>query len=201
MKKTVHSKQRRVNRGSRNLQRSVQDAVSFLTSVAFKTPSAFTLIETLVAISVLLISLTGPLSIAVQSLNSAYYARDQITAFYLAQEAVEYVRAVRDQNYLNGNPWLTNLSDCVDATCTVNFPDFTHELCSNGVCTPVLRNTTTGLFGDNVGDRTAYTRSVTLESIPGTADEVTIEVNVSWKSSGINRQFKITEQLLNWLGT
>ncbi|MFQ5540911.1 MAG: prepilin-type N-terminal cleavage/methylation domain-containing protein [Candidatus Paceibacteria bacterium] len=158
----------------------------------------FTLIETLVAVSVLLVSLAGPLSIAVQSLNSAFYARDQITAFYLAQEAVEYVRAVRDQNYLAGNNWLSGLDECRGALCTVNFPDFKHDQCS-GTCGPVLLNASTGLYGDNTGDATIYTRSVTLEDVPGTNDEKTIRVTVSWQSNGIDRQFTITEQMFDWL--
>lgn len=58
--------------------------------------TGFTLIETLVAISILLIALTGPLTIAAKGLNTAYYARDQITAFYLAQEGIEYLRNIRD---------------------------------------------------------------------------------------------------------
>jgi len=164
----------------------------------------FTLIETLVAISVLLLSLAGPLTLAVQSLNSAYYARDQITAFYLAQEAVEYVRAVRDQNYLSTKPWLTSLDgvggdNCIDAECTVNFPDFTHATCS-GTCGPVLLNKATGLYGDDTGDASIYTRTLRLETIEGVDNEVIIRVNVSWLSRGLTRQFTITEHMLNWLG-
>lgn len=162
-------------------------------------PRAFTLIETLVAISVLLISLAGPLTLAVQSLNSAYYARDQITAFYLAQEAVEYVRAVRDQNYLSGTPWLSDIDDCLDTSCTVNFPDFTHAVCS-GTCDPVLVNEATGLYGDDTGDASVYTRVMTLETIEGVDSEVIIQVTVSWQTRGRDRQFTINEHLLNWLG-
>ncbi len=62
----------------------------------------FTLIETLVAISILTIALTGPLAIIAQALRSSYYSRDEITAYYLAQEAIEYIRNKRDANGLKG---------------------------------------------------------------------------------------------------
>lgn len=77
---------------------------------------AFTLIETLVAISILTIALTGPLAVIAQALKSSYFARDQITAYYLAQEAVEYIRNLRDINGLKGidastaEEWLDNIA-------------------------------------------------------------------------------------------
>lgn len=66
-----------------------------------KITSGFTLIETLVAITILLLSIVGPMSIAANGLFSAYYGRDQITAYYLAQEGIEYVRNTRDSLYLS----------------------------------------------------------------------------------------------------
>lgn len=161
-------------------------------------PAGFTLIETLVAISVLLVSLAGPLSIAAQSLQSAYYARDQITAFYLAQEAIEYVRAVRDQNVLEGNAWLTGIENCVGASCTIDFPNFSHALCS-GVCTPILIGESSGLFNHVAGSPSIYTRSFSLESVPGTADEMVIVVRVSWQTGVFPRSFELREHIFNWL--
>jgi len=68
----------------------------------------FTLVETLVAISILSLAITGPMVIAQKGIGSSVYARDQVTAFYLAQEAVEYIRNVRDTNriadYIDPNP-------------------------------------------------------------------------------------------------
>ena len=60
----------------------------------------FTLIETLVAVSFLIFAIIAPLTLVSKSLSSALYARDQVTAYNLAQEGIEAVRAVRDGNLL-----------------------------------------------------------------------------------------------------
>ena len=60
----------------------------------------FTLIETLVAIAIVLLSIVGPLIVADRTLVAAQLSRYQLTASYLAQEGVEYVRAMRDDAYL-----------------------------------------------------------------------------------------------------
>lgn len=90
-----------------------------------KKEKGFTLVETLVAITVLLLSIAAPLTIAAQALFSAYYARDSITAYYLAEEAIEYVKNGRDTTFLNdvlnesvpvaGNTnWLLGFENCID---------------------------------------------------------------------------------------
>lgn len=61
---------------------------------------AFTLIETMVAVTLLSVAIMSPITLVQRSLQSAYYARDQITASYLGQEAIEAVRAKRDNNRL-----------------------------------------------------------------------------------------------------
>lgn len=164
---------------------------------------AFTLIETFVAITVLLMSLVGPMSIAAQSLRLAYYAREQVTAFYLAQEAAEYMRAVRDQNYLRGASWLTGIDNCVNASCVVDFPNFTHSVCGvSSACPPVYIGTATTLYNQDSanGKPSPFTRVVTLVPVVGTSDEVKVKVTVSWVSVGINRSFQLSEHLFNWTG-
>ena len=56
--------------------------------------------ETLIAVLVLSLAITGPLTIAQKGLQAALISKDQDTAFYLARDAVEYVRFVRDTNCL-----------------------------------------------------------------------------------------------------
>ncbi len=159
----------------------------------------FTLIETFVAISVLLVSLAGPLSVAAQALKSAYYARDEITAFYLAQEGLEYARAVRDQNYLSGQSWLTGIDQCVGVSCTVDFPNFTNTLCQNNSCPQVLTDPASLLFNEKSGSPSGFTRVFTLSTVPSNTDEIAVKVTVSWVSAGISRSFQLSEHLFNWL--
>ena len=185
----------------------------------------FTLIETFVAITILLISLAGPLSIAAQALRSAYYARDEITAFYLAQEGLEYVYAIRDQNYLfnSANPkspqrfWL----DCLDGvsnsscpaapqcesvvggpanvSCQVDFVNFSAAVCPGNGCSALYVDSN-GLFDtDTTGAQSAFTRTLTIVPLTDNTDEIRVTSTVSWVSAGISRQFQLSEDLFNWL--
>lgn len=74
----------------------------FLTpySLPLTTVRGFTLIETLVAVSILTLSIAGPLFTASRTIVAAENARNQLTASHLAQEGIEYVRWMRDNEYL-----------------------------------------------------------------------------------------------------
>jgi len=84
----------------------------------------FTILETLVAITIILIAITGPLDIIAHSLKASYYSRDEVTAFYLAQEAIEYARNEKNNNELDPNAgvedWLNGVVGSSDITVGVN---------------------------------------------------------------------------------
>ncbi|HEX8946813.1 MAG TPA: prepilin-type N-terminal cleavage/methylation domain-containing protein [Candidatus Paceibacterota bacterium] len=63
--------------------------------------SGFTLIETLVAIAILTIAIGGPFATAEHSIEAANIAQNKMTAAFLAQEGIEFVRAMRDNAYLS----------------------------------------------------------------------------------------------------
>lgn len=77
------------------------------------TQSGFTLVETLVSITILLIIIIGPMTISSTTAKSTSFASEQVTAFFLAQEGVELVQKARDdlfvQYYLlsgaTADPW------------------------------------------------------------------------------------------------
>lgn len=84
----------------------------------------FTLLETMVAVSLLMLSIVGPLTIAQKSVKASTYTKNRTTAYYLAQDAIEYLRNIRDTNSLRGYDWnrlLLAYSPCIssvaDARC------------------------------------------------------------------------------------
>ncbi|MFQ5661815.1 MAG: prepilin-type N-terminal cleavage/methylation domain-containing protein [Candidatus Paceibacteria bacterium] len=157
----------------------------------------FTLVETLVAITILVVSIAGPITIASKGMASAVFAKDQIVAFYLAQEAVEYIRNKRDENNIKDNDWLNGLSDCIDENiCTVDIQNNTISKCPGGGC-PVLKyDDSDGFYNYASGNDSNFTRSVNIEIV--NVKEVSITATLSWKTGVIDKTFTVKEHVLDW---
>ncbi len=73
-----------------------------------KKQQGFSLVEMLVSISILLLVVTGPMTVTSRTAKSATFATEQVQAFFLAQEGLELAQKLRDDLLLNGvNPWTT----------------------------------------------------------------------------------------------
>lgn len=70
----------------------------------------YSLVEVLVAITVLLIALVGPLTIAQSGLKRAINSREQTTSIFFSQEGLEAVVKLREDNALATYPDLDSLS-------------------------------------------------------------------------------------------
>jgi prepilin-type N-terminal cleavage/methylation domain-containing protein len=158
------------------------------------TQQGFTIIETLVAISILLISTTGPLSFAQSSLRSSFLARDQVAAFYLAQEAVETIKNIRDNNKIQDSDWLDGLGDCTPASngdlvkCNMEVDTgggkYYMVECTRERCSPMMYDSANKQFvlgsGSGSEELSKYTRTVYLKKVGD--DELQIIVEVDWTS-------------------
>lgn len=168
-----------------------------LISVSPSRSRGFTILETLVAISILVLALTAPLAIVAQALQSSYYARDQVTAYFLAQEAVEFLRNKRDnaglQSAATAEQWTDTFLaandpsglpsvDIVNTTTAANpkkaylvrdaVDGYKLVQCNNnGLDCPEVTyspSATGALYGDTSGNASIFTREITIsEPITG----------------------------------
>ena len=173
---------------------------------------AFTLVETLVAVTIVLLAVTGPFQLVKSSLLASYTARDQMIASTLAEEGFEYVRGVRDANYLYmlENPgasrdWLLGLGaspNCFTANCTIAPSEATPIAVCTAACELKI-HPTTGLYVQTFvtgAETTRFTRTVRLEDVDGGRDKVVkVTVTVSYTSNHTPFTVTVTDYLYNWL--
>lgn len=192
-----------------------------------KTKQGFTLIETLVAVLLLATAIAGPLTIASKGLTSALVAKDQITAYFLVQDAIEYIRYMRDTSCLTEGDmtcgtgaWLSSFSPCQGGSgcyldSTENSPA-TPTACQSGGCIqstfassrflcydPTTFRYTNGTLVTTCpagATKTIYARQIKVDSpVNGSNDEALLTVTVSWSDmAGIVRSVTMREHLRNW---
>ncbi len=176
-----------------------------MNSKAVGTSRGFTFVETLVAISILLMAIAAPLTLGSQGLAASRVARDQVIGTYLAQEVIEYARNVRDTNTLAAQDWLQGLEDCVDATCMLDVPAGVIEACTVGgkdECEPLAFSETTGFYGLPGGGSkwvdTKFTRVLSITLSDSNAHEALLTATVMWKDGLADRSLSVEESILDW---
>ncbi len=188
-----------------------------------QTLRGFTLIETLIAVLLLATSIAGPLSIASKGITATLVAKDQFIAFFLAQDAIEQVRFIRDSACLTGplsaagdcdtTVWLASLANCTGATgCyfdslqdpTVNPP----VACAVGGCPVFKYDTTLGSYcyasrcSSAPDTPQKYVRTIKIISNPSTtfADQAVVLVTVTWTDIAgvVHAPITVRELVYRW---
>lgn len=177
----------------------------------------FTILESLVSISILAVAVTGPLVYVTNSFQAAEVARDQTIAFFLAQDAVEHIKNIRDDNgldpILTRSQWLDGLDSCIvdlgDPTTKCYFDHTsggavtsTPTPCSGNVCGPMNKSGTgssfVGYSYDTGGSWTAspFTRTIEMEEVE-TGEEIQVTVTIEWQTKGRDRSVVVVEHIFN----
>lgn len=177
-----------------------------------KFKGGFTLIEALVAISILVIAVIGPLSLASKGLSYSNYAKDEITAFYLANEAIDVIRNIRDTNKNSDKTWSEGLTGCISGcyfdawenSITLKSPsydeDYILKTCKkDGLVRFGYDFKLLSECQDSGSTEPSYfSRKVKLETVDSSGNEIRVTAVVSWVAkNGINRSITITENLFN----
>lgn len=181
-----------------------------------KQNKGFTLVETLVAISILTMSILGTFTAVQNGLATSSFAKDQVIAFYLIQEAMEHVRNIRDDNGLaslyalefggSESDWLNGMSSIPSdpcyfgKTCIIDSTLKSITSCPSGFGScPILRqNSTSKLYGHSTSAgwvETKFRREVQFEQV--TPEEIAVIVRLSWNSGPFSKTITVRQSLFD----
>lgn len=170
----------------------------------FSYTKGFTLVETLVAISILVMVIVGPMTIAQKGIQNAYFANDQVTAVFLAQEAIEGIRGLRDELALEAYgggtvvtaDWIPTGCDGSPGCAFLRGNSTPFQTCGTGNDHCVLHTDSNGLYSHSLGDPVSpFTRTVTIGGAVGGG--VPVDVSVIWNNKGVSREVKLQTWIYN----
>ena len=81
----------------------------------------FTLIEVVIALSVVVTGVVAGLTLTTYNLNTVVASDRRLIAANFAREGIEVVRQVRDSHWLNNRPWDEGITDLGNYRLTVDF--------------------------------------------------------------------------------
>lgn len=174
--------------------------------------AGFSLVETLVAITLLLVIIVGPMAISSQTAKSSTFASEQVQAFFLAQEGLELAQKVRDDlrldefegsvsdgwdEFVNGGDY----SDCFGNGCGLEWKDspageVNVDDCSVDSC-KLYRKTNTNsrswfTYNPNNNENTPFTRTIyfitNTPQAPDSSREVYVRSVVTWRTGSLVEQ-------------
>ena len=163
----------------------------------------FTLIETLVAITILSAAVAGPMVLSIKNIGTASVSQDQLVAFYLGQEVIEYVRNVRDTNILNeSSGWLDGLDSCkISVSSNGCYMDVAvGSICKVDECLYKKLKFDIGnkLYSYSQSNE-GFIRAVKIENPVGTnSEEAKISVSVKWTGKYGEKTMNLQDNIYNW---
>jgi len=176
----------------------------------------FSLVETLVAVLLFSVGVVTMLNVLAKGISDTGYAKQKISAEYMAQEGIELVRNIRDTHVLYSpspqtgwNAFRASLGSC-NGKCYINADNLfvvtppmqitkIPVIACGQSCPTILYNSNNGKFGYTTGTSSGMLREIRVDPVAGTSDEIKITSTVFWNQGSGTYKVSFTENLYNWL--
>lgn len=135
--------------------------------------SGYTILEVIIALSVLIVGIISILTLVVGSLSTTVSALDYLVAANLAREGVELVRNQRDTNWYKSNSFDFGLTNDTYFTAVIDYndinanKDLVFTFVPNNIDSSVsqLKRSAGGVYTRDTGANTDYYRLIYLNNI------------------------------------
>jgi len=157
------------------------------------------MVEIMAAISVLLFGIVAIYGVFSNVVTLTYGTSARFTAAYLAQEGMETIRNIRDNNFISGATWSAGL---LGSPCSTGcMADYKTKTSSQLVVynDALLGLNSDGFYSYDSGSvPTIFKRKITISSVQGTTNILNVDVMVFWNYNGQSFNFDTSEYLYNW---
>jgi len=172
-----------------------------------KKQKAFTLVEVLIAVSILTIGILSGFILITKVLYNTAVIQDRLTASFLAQEGIELVRQVRDSNFLKimdgeSVEWNNRLADgsYIIESKAESGQSVTLVPIDPGEAPNFFYDNDTRIYNYNTtGEPTTFNREIRIETNENHNDEIRVESIMKWTTKRIDFTLTVEDHLFNWL--
>lgn len=152
--------------------------------------SGFTLVETIVAVGIIIIGLVSALTLVTNSLFYVSNIQDRLIAANLAVEGIEVVRNLRDMNWIQNAAWNNGLANGDYETA------YNSTAVSSYSGSSLLFDSSSGLYNYASGTGTIYTRKISITNL--SIYEIRVISTVTWQRRGVTYSNSAESHLFNW---
>ncbi|MFH1990402.1 MAG: prepilin-type N-terminal cleavage/methylation domain-containing protein [Patescibacteria group bacterium] len=154
-----------------------------------KNNRGLTLLETIVAVGLIVVGLVAALSLITTSLFYVSNIYDRLVAANLTVEGIEVVRNIRDNNWLQNRVWNSGLADgdyqaAYDSMALSSYNGYPFLLDSDGP------------YNYASGTVTPYVRKISIANLSNY--EIRVIATVTWQRRGITHSSSAEDRLFNW---
>lgn len=160
--------------------------------VSLRSRNGQSLVEAVVAVSVLITGFMGILGLLSRSFYINRVVADDYTASYLASEGIEVVKNLIDHNVIVGSPWNSGFTD---GSYEVEYSTASFPL-QSFLGRNLLFSSSTDLYGYSGTVPTNFVRKVQIALIG--QDEMIVNSTVSWNTGSLQSSVNLEDRFFNW---
>lgn len=173
----------------------------------------FTLVETLMAISIFVFAVLGLSIISAGSVSNINFVRNRLVAQYLAEEGIELTRNIRDTQTITdpSGGWVTFKGILDSGMCTTDDgcnidPEQAITsasgivACNQSPTSCVIKmNGSNGYYGANITDTdTIFKRQIIVDTSSFSGEEFSVTSIVTWNDGVNSKSITMVENIYNW---
>jgi len=154
----------------------------------------FTLMEVIVSIGIIMTVLVTIIGLITFSISGIRLNKSKTIAFGLAQEGLEIVKNIRDNNWLSGKRSVDHWRDGLGVGDWQ--VQYNAESLINNNSLP-LKLDTNGFYQYDSGSETIFYRKINIQYIDD--DQIKVIVQITWRESGRDQFLSSEVRFYNWL--